>query len=455
MKLTFPLVALAASLCALALMYFGMPDLAATFVGALQLANFPGAVAGSGDGGQSPLEITKKMATDLENWRKEQGARIKALDDEVGELVKRSQRPGGSGGAPAATSKAVESWIDTKTKSRIPVLLPGDSMAALERKQGGSEVPAPSIGRVLRGLVMGGQADDAGELADERKALMIGNDPAGGYTVGGALSSQWIDLMRKQMVLSRSGARTVPMESSSLTLAKLTADPTVSWHTENADLAAVQPSFGAVTLNARTVVCLVKLSLELSQDSANIEEILQRSLVGAMAGAIDNAGLVGVTVNAGAAPGGIFNLAGRNTVTSIGAPTSWDFVVDGMYELMADDVPAESIGAMVSHPALWKKMRKLKTGIASDNTPLTMPDEVARLPKYWTTAAPLTGGTTAKAVIANWADLLFGVRKNITVQVLQQAFLGSNLQIAVLAYARVDFAATRAASFCTLEGITV
>jgi|GEM_PF-3987226 len=41
---------------------------------------------------------------------------------------------------------------------------------------------------------------------------------------------------------------------------------------------------------------------------------------------------------------------------------------------------------------------------------------------------------------------LVGVRRDITVRVLQETFLGSNLQIAVLAYARCDFAATRANS---------
>ena len=40
-------------------------------------------------------------------------------------------------------------------------------------------------------------------------------------------------------------------------------------------------------------------------------------------------------------------------------------------------------------------------------------------------------------------------------RVLTESFMGSNLQLAMLAYARVDFAAARADSFCTLEGITV
>jgi hypothetical protein len=67
-----------------------------------------------------------------------------------------------------------------------------------------------------------------------------------------------------------------------------------------------------VTLDAKTCVCLVKMSLELSQDSANIEEILSNVIVSAMSVEIDRAGLVGVTTNAAAAPSGIFSLSSRN-----------------------------------------------------------------------------------------------------------------------------------------------
>lgn len=393
--------------------------------------------------------ILEQQGEAFEQFKRNESERITSMEAELNDLAKKAGRPviGGSTGKPAPG----QVWYDTKTKARLPVLRPDESLAALE----GKSDTTPSMGRVLRGLVMGGSADDARELEDERKALSMSADPAGGYTVAGALSSSWIDLLRAQMVLTRAGAMTVPMDSNTLALARLTADPTISWHAENGALTATEPTFGQMTLTAKTVACLVKMSLELSQDSANIEQILQTSITNSMANAIDAAGLVGVTTDAAAAPGGVFDLSGRNTVTSIGAPTSWDFLVDGMYELMLDNVPQASIGAMVAHPALWKKLRKLKTGITNDNTPLTMPAEVAALPKLWTTAAPLTGGTTAKAVVANWSDLLFGVRKGITVKVLSERFLGDNLQIAVLAYARVDFGAVRAASFCTLEGLTV
>lgn len=383
-------------------------------------------------------------------WQQKHDADVAALRTTVDALMVKAGRPDLSNGKGTKASP-LEHWRDTKSGKLVPVLGHADSLGALEAK--GAD--ASSIGRQLRGLVLGSANSDARELADEFKALGGTSDPAGGYTISGILSSTWIDLLRAQMVLSRAGARTVPMDARDVTLARLTTDPAVAWHKESADLTGTEPTFGAVNLHAHTVVCLVRLSLELAQDSANIETMLSTSVTQALAHAIDSAGLVGVTTDAAGAPGGIFNLTDRNSVTSIGAPTSWDFVVDGMYELMADNVAAESIGALVGHPAVWKKMRKLKTGITNDNTPLTAPAEVQALPKLWTTAAPLTGGTTAKAMIADWRDLVFGVRRDITVQMLNQTFLGSNLQVAMLAYARVDFQATRAASFCTLEGITV
>lgn len=392
------------------------------------------------------IDLVTSQGEAWKTWRNKQDVKIAALDDEITELAKKANRPQTDGTYPVDANKG-EVWVDAKSRDKINVLTHGQTLS--DTKQ------TPSIGRLMRGIVLGGRADDAKELETERKAMGVSSDPSGGYTVAGSLASEWIDLLRANMVLSQAGARTVPMNTGSLSIARVTSDPVVTWHGENAAITAAEPTFGQITLNAKTAVCLVKMSLELSQDSANIEQILQSTIVSAMAGAIDSAGLVGVTTNAAAAPSGVVSLADRNKVLAIGAPTNWDFAADGIYELMLDNVPMDAIGAMIAHPALWKKMRKLKTGITNDNTPLTAPDEIAKMRKLWTTAAPLTGGTTATAVIADWRDLLFGVRKDITVRVLQESFLGSNLQIAVLAYARVDFAATRHQSFCTLEGITI
>lgn len=394
-------------------------------------------------------DLVVEQGNSFEKFKKVYDNRFQTLEGDFNEVVKKANRP--QLRLPGANLPRPEQFIDTKTGRSVSVLTHADSLALLEEKEG----PMPTMGRVLRGIVMGGRAPDAAELSEERKSLSIDSDPSGGYTVAGALSNEWIDALRAQMVLSKAGARTLPMDTASLSLARVTGDPAITWHGENADISATEPTFGLITLQAKTCVCLIKLSLELSQDSANIEQILQSTINNAMAQAIDSAGLVGVTTDAARAPAGVMNLTNRNKVLTIGAPTSWDFLVDGMYELALDNVPMENIGAFIAHPAVWKKMRKLKTGITNDNTPLTMPAEIAALPKLWTTAAPLTGGTTASGIIADWRDLIMGIRKDITVRVLSETFMGSNLQIAVLAYARVDFAATRQQSFCTLEGITV
>lgn len=407
------------------------------------------------------LEIKKTLNEQGEAWRdfrKRYDARVDKLEKDVETEFARLNRPRVDGlGAGGATAPKSPQFYDQKSGKPVLVLRHGESLAEhAPRGEGEAEIKGGfNVGRVLRGIVMGGRADDAKQLAEERKALNIGTDPAGGYSVQGWLLDEWIDLLRSRMVLSQAGALTLPMEEGKVSICRVTADPTVGWHGENADLSDGDPTFGAVSLSAKTVYCLVRFSVELAQDSKNIDQMLERTITAAIAQAIDSAGLVGVTTNAAAAPLGIMNLTGRNSVTSIGAPTSWDFLVDGMYELAVDNVPMESIGAFIAHPAVWKKMRKLKTGISSDNTPLTMPEEVARLPKLWTTAAPLTGGTTAKGIIGKWDDLLFGVRQQLNVRLLDQAFMGANLQLALLATARVDFAATRATSFCTLEGITV
>lgn len=365
-------------------------------------------------------------------------------DERLLEIEKKAGRPDFMGGS-SDSKPTTEKFIDTKTGQPVPVFNHKQSVLAYE----GAKKDQPSLGRLLRGIVLGGRADDAAELETERKSLGVSADPSGGYTVSGALASQWIDALRAEMVLSKAGALTLPMDAGQVSIARVTGDPEIYWHTENADITAGDPTFGAANLTAKTAVCLVRFSLELSQDSANLEQILQSTIVNAMAGAIDSAGLNGVTTGAAAAPAGILNLSGRNSVTAIGTPINWDFLLDGMYELAADNVPMENIGAMIAHPKLWKNQAKLKTGITSDETSLVQPGDVAKLPKLWTTAAPEGTG-----IIADWRDLIFGVRKNITVRVLSESFMGSNLQLAVLAYARVDFAGVRPASFCTLEGIT-
>jgi HK97 family phage major capsid protein len=232
-------------------------------------------------------------------------------------------------------------------------------------------------------------------------------------------------------------------------MARIDSDASVGWHAENASITPSEPTFGAATLSAKTIVSVCKLSLELSQDSINVEQAITRSLAGAMAVEIDGAGLGNTVANG---PSGILSFSGRNQLPGIGALGDYDKFIDGMGALLGANVALEDIGPVVLGTAAWRDLAKLKTGITNDNTPLPKPS-VLTMPFLPTTAVEGGSPLTSTAYMADWRDLLFGIRTEITVRVLTEAFFASNLQLAVVVFARVDYQPAREASFVTLEGI--
>jgi len=65
------------------------------------------------------------------------------------------------------TEAPAPTWIDAESKQRIPVLYHGQNLADLTEHKG----DVPTLGRLMRGLILGSKADDARELSEERKAL--------------------------------------------------------------------------------------------------------------------------------------------------------------------------------------------------------------------------------------------------------------------------------------------
>jgi HK97 family phage major capsid protein len=127
---------------------------------------------------------------------------------------------------------------------------------------------------LLSAVLIGG-----GHGHDIRAELGTTPDADGGFAVPTFLANEFIDKLRAAMVLSRAGARSIHMPGKTFQLAKIAADPAVAWHAENANITATQPTLDAVVLTAKTIVVTTKFSVELAQDSANISQILQRSLV--------------------------------------------------------------------------------------------------------------------------------------------------------------------------------
>jgi len=391
---------------------------------------------------QEIAEMIDAQGTQIKTWQAKQESKYSELERSLSEVEKKAGRP--FAGASGDAKRPGESWIDTKTGESILALRHSESLAALQGKSSGT----PTLGRILRGLVCGSNASDARELENERRSMNIANDPTGGYVVEGEIAAEWVDALRSASVLSRAGARTIAMPSGELGVARVDTDPVVTFHGESGAITSTKPVFGRTNLSAKTAVCVIPFSVELAQDSANLEEQLGALVTRSMAAALDSAGLIGTATNAAAAPTGLVNLSGRNSVLSVGSIANHDFLIDAYLELLQDNVDMATISGLVANPTLWGKLMKLRTGISSDVTPLRAPDEIASLPRFWTTAMP-----SATAILADWSSVVIGIRQQLTIKLVDSR-MASNLDGTLVCYLRADVASVRPVSLCTIEGIS-
>ena len=127
----------------------------------------------------------------------------------------------------------------------------------------------------------------------EVRVMSEGTDSAGGFTVPDIVASQFIDRMRNALVVQRAGAQIVPMTSDTLNIARLASGPTLAWKSENAAITAGDLMLERVQFTARTLPVLVKMSVELQEDSTNIDAVIERNSSAALAGEVDRVALRG------------------------------------------------------------------------------------------------------------------------------------------------------------------
>jgi HK97 family phage major capsid protein len=302
------------------------------------------------------------------------------------------------------------------------------------------------FGAVVRALALG---DRRGLTDFERRALAEGTGASGGYTVPEVLSGQFIDRVRNAMVSIRAGAVTVPMTSDTLHLARV-AQPGIAagsplanaavgaWKTENNPMVEGDLTLERVTFTARTLPLLIKLSVELSEDSANIDQIIERELAAAMALELDRVALLG----SGSAPEprGIKHQSGISTDT-LGSPTDWDFLVDAAGTLWGDN---HEPNAVVWSPAFATTVAKFKSDV--DSQPLRMPDAITGITQF------RTNQVSSDVIVGDFSQLMIGVRTSFQLEVSRlagDAF--ENLQIAVRAYLRADVQLAHPEAFIVLS----
>ena len=305
------------------------------------------------------------------------------------------------------------------------------------------EHDAVSAGAFLRALTTGPKTDA------ERRALSGGVDAAGGFTVPTLTSAELIDLARSEMVLAAAGARIVPLTSDQNVIAKVLTDPVPAWRTENAAVNESDPTFSAVTLAPKSLAVMVKASVELMQDSLNLEAELPRILARALAHEIDRAGLIGS--GSGAEPKGIVNYSGLTANTYVGGALA------GYAPLLnARGALHGANERLTGFVMASRDENALASLTATDGQPLMLPRAIEDVPMLHTTALPVDGGAgsdESQIIAGDFSQMLMGIRSEIRVEILRERFM-DNLQFGLIAHARVDFAAARESAFTVLDGVT-
>jgi HK97 family phage major capsid protein len=307
------------------------------------------------------------------------------------------------------------------------------------------------LGRILRARITGDQS----RLNDvERRVLSESTDSAGGFTVPEHLGAQIIDRVRNSMVCMAAGARTVAMDSDTLNLARLATGPSLAWKTENAAITASDLTFERVQLVAKTLPVLVKMSVELAEDSIGAEAIIEQELARALALELDRVALRGSGVSP--EPKGIRNQTGV-TVTELGsgdgAVVAYSDLLDGIGTIWAaNGEPSARIYAARTA----KTFAKL---VDSTGQPLRAPEAVANVKQLITNSIPttLTVGESddcSEAYIGRFSDLLIGLRTSFRLEasrVSDDAF--SKMQVHIRAYLRADVALAHPEQFVVLTGV--
>jgi HK97 family phage major capsid protein len=355
---------------------------------------------------------------------------------------------------PAGTLRVEDRNENVATVERRDILRPDQSMREWGEARGlpgfTPESRALSFDRMIRGMVTG----DWDGADTESRALSESPTTAGGHMVPTPVAATVIDKARAQARIFQSGAVTVPMTSSTLKYARLTAEATPGWRNEAAAITDQAMTFDSVTFTARSMAMLVKVSMELFDDAPNTNHVIENSFAKQIALELDRVGLRG----SGTAPEprGVLNQTGV-TLTSHGAngaaisALKYDFLIDSLATLRALNFEPN---AVIDAPRTEQGLSKLVDTTGQYITPPAALSGLTRLP---TNQVPtnLTVGTStdcSEVYTADWSNLLVGLRTGFTIKFLGERFI-DNGQYAFMAYLRGDIQLAQPAAFVVDLGV--
>ncbi len=297
------------------------------------------------------------------------------------------------------------------------------------------------------------------------KALGEGTDSAGGYLVPVEHSTKLIEMLRARTAVRAAGATIIPMGSDTLQIPSQTGGATAYWVAENAQITASDQTWGQVQLQAKKLAALTKLSAELFEDSdPQVEALVMADLARVLAIEEDLKYLRGD--GTGNTPTGLEHINGVNVDTTTlgangGSPT-FDILVNMLYALDADNVPAEG-RAWIVHPRTINSLRKVKDSqnkyLWADPAAPGDPPSLWGYPVFTTTSIPInevkgTSSDCSTIYLGAWPEFVVGQRKALELRASDAAGNAFEYdQVFIRAIMRVDCNVRHAGSFEVLKGV--
>lgn len=302
-----------------------------------------------------------------------------------------------------------------------------------------------NMGKYVRGLVTG----DWSNAASEQKAMINNALTGGSYLVPTPLAEQLIEMVRNNSALIQAGALTTPMTSATLKIGRQIKDVKSHWKVQSELITESEPQFDAIEFNAKTLVGMVRLPVELLEDAQNLEQIVTQSLVSSLALELDRVGLVGS--GTGEEPQGLY--ANTNIVKQKvdAAITNFAPFNKAVTAIKTNNMTP---GAVIMSPRTDGQIDGL---CDTTGQPLNAPKSYNDLTKVVSTqiADNLgTGKDSSLAVVGDFSKLWYGMRTNMTIEVsrtAQDAF--GRLQVLVRAYLRADVKPVQDKAFVVLDAI--
>jgi HK97 family phage major capsid protein len=291
----------------------------------------------------------------------------------------------------------------------------------------------------------------------EARVLAEGAGSTGGLIVPTPLANQVIDKARNATRVIEAGALTVPMDSKTLTLPRITAGTVPGWRGEGDPITEDDLSFDGVELDAKSLSVLVKASREVLMDMTPAGNAsITNDLASAIAAGIDLAALRGTGAND--QPEG---LAYNDDVHTETLGSSSDGFVPTDYSDLVESVARVKGSNFNPNAAIMSARTEAVFGgltSSADKQPLQVPPYLAGVQFLASNQVPnnLVAGssnaTTSQVFVGQWDQLVIGVRENMTLQILTEKYADTG-QVGIIVHFRGDVGVLHEEAFDILEGV--